>query len=147
MRRGSWRDELLRAESGVLLQPTAHRVPHPTDMQAPSKINFPAVCFLVGLSWEKVFMTPLLVLIVQKRESTRGAKGKLKMFDVQQQSGEKQIRIFVESELENRLFHSARHWCARADHRDTLAAEGGEMPHWSSHCWLVHLQHGVSGRW
>lgn len=41
MRRGSWRDELLRAESGVLLQPTAHRVPHPTDMQAPSKINFP----------------------------------------------------------------------------------------------------------
>lgn len=40
-RRGCCRDGLLCADIGVLLQPTVLTASHPTDMHAPSKINFP----------------------------------------------------------------------------------------------------------
>lgn len=69
---------------------------------------------------------------------------------VMQKETGKRSYSFVFRQFGERHFLPSNNSCAMAEHQGILAAErgrGGEMLCWSCQCWLVHLQHGVSGRW
>lgn len=88
-------DELLCAETGVVLQPSVHRASHPTHIHTPSKINFPfRPRFPARLSWEKAFLTPRSVLTVQSSASKTRA-GKIKTSDLPQQKKAKQLTLWL----------------------------------------------------
>jgi len=138
-------------ETGVLRQPSVQRAPHPTDIHAPSKINFPfrpCSMFSSGpLLRESLHDSRESKTRAERekdqREQTHSADsthiqmhtkaGKKSYFLLFLQFGE---RAFLPPISRVPWLITGASW----QHR-------GGMLRWSSPCSLVHLQHGVSGRW
>lgn len=141
-------DELLCAETGVVLQPSVHRASHPTHIHTPSKINFPfRPRFPARLSWEKAFSTARSVLMVQSSASKTRAGEDKDFWSSTTKAASNTVTSVNDAERDRKF--AERHFLPSIQYTCLLWADQREweMLHWSSHCWLVHLQHGVGSRW